>query len=84
MGGLDNFLNVIKEHSEKVGHPMPHFLHWSTCGVYGQPNYEKNKNGYLIPSDENAPYNPPNNYSTSKMEQEKLLINAKKYPVEGD
>lgn len=41
------------------------FVHWSTDGVYGEP--EK------LPADETAPYNPPNLYSKSKVEQEKVL-----------
>ncbi len=49
------------------------FIHWSTCGVYGEPKYRKDKRGYPIPTDETAPYNPPNNYSISKMEQEMIL-----------
>ena len=49
------------------------FVHWSTCGVYGQPKYEKDLKGYPIPSDERAPYDPPNSYSISKKEQEILL-----------
>lgn len=55
------------------------FIHWSTCGVYGQPKYEKDLKGYPIPADETAPYDPPNNYSRSKMEQEILL---KEYKTE--
>jgi nucleoside-diphosphate-sugar epimerase len=49
------------------------FVHWSTCGVYGEPNYKKDENGYPLPVDEATPYNPPNNYSLSKMEQEMVL-----------
>ncbi|MHA1383428.1 MAG: NAD-dependent epimerase/dehydratase family protein [Candidatus Helarchaeota archaeon] len=59
---------VIKKSSIK------HFIHWSTCGVYGQPKYKKDEKGYPIPADETAPYNPPNAYSVSKMEQEKMLF----------
>ncbi|MFX1497076.1 MAG: NAD-dependent epimerase/dehydratase family protein [Promethearchaeota archaeon] len=51
------------------------FIHWSTCGVYGEPKYNKNSKGYPIPVDETAPFNPPNNYSISKMEQEKVVNN---------
>lgn len=49
------------------------FIHWSTCGVYGEPKYKKGDNGYPIPADETAPFNPPNNYSISKMEQEEII-----------
>ncbi|MFW9901109.1 MAG: NAD-dependent epimerase/dehydratase family protein [Candidatus Thorarchaeota archaeon] len=49
------------------------FIHWSTCGVYGEPKYQKNKKGYPLPAEETAPYKPPNNYSVSKMEQEIAL-----------
>ncbi len=49
------------------------FVHWSTCGVYGEPKYEKDLRGYPIPADERAPYDPPNYYSISKMEQELVL-----------
>jgi len=50
------------------------FMHWSTCGVYGQPKYKfDKKTKYVIPADETASYDPPNNYSTSKMEQEIVL-----------
>jgi dihydroflavonol-4-reductase len=50
------------------------FLHWSTCGVYGQPKFEHDKKTkYTIPANETAPYDPPNNYSISKMEQEGVV-----------
>jgi len=50
------------------------FVHWSTCGVYGQPKYKHDKKlKHVIPADENAPYNPPNNYCISKVEQEEVL-----------
>lgn len=50
------------------------FIHWSTCGVYGEPDYKYDKKTkYVIPADETAPYNPPNDYSISKMEQELVL-----------
>lgn len=54
--------NLAELASEKN---LEHFVHWSTDGVYGEP--EK------LPADETAPYNPPNLYSKSKMEQEKIL-----------
>ncbi len=57
---------------------IKHFIHWSTCGVYGQPKYKKNKKGNILPADESAPYDPPNAYSVSKMEQEKMLFELHK------
>jgi nucleoside-diphosphate-sugar epimerase len=39
-------------------------VHWSTCGVYGEPK--------ILPGDENSPFDPPNLYSKSKAEQEKV------------
>jgi nucleoside-diphosphate-sugar epimerase len=50
------------------------FIHWSTCGVYGEPDYKYDKKTkYVILADETAPFNPPNSYNISKMEQEVLL-----------
>jgi len=68
--GIRNLLEIISktQNLEKL-----RFIHWSTCGVYGEPKYGKDKRGYPIPADETAPYNPPNNYSLSKMEQEMVL-----------
>ncbi|MFX1454665.1 MAG: NAD-dependent epimerase/dehydratase family protein [Promethearchaeota archaeon] len=68
--GLGNLLEAIRETQdlEKL-----RFIHWSTCGVYGEPKYSKNEKGYPVPTDETASYNPPNNYSISKMEQELIL-----------
>ncbi|MFX0102257.1 MAG: NAD-dependent epimerase/dehydratase family protein [Candidatus Hodarchaeota archaeon] len=68
VGGLKNFLEVYWEFN-KNAKEMPRLLHWSTCGVYGQPKYER----WDIPADETAPFNPPNDYSRSKVGQEKLL-----------
>ncbi len=68
VGGLNNLIELTL----KKGN-VKRFLHWSTCGVYGEPKYEKDEKGFPLPADENAPYDPPNNYSISKMEQEKLL-----------
>ncbi|MBD3228912.1 MAG: NAD-dependent epimerase/dehydratase family protein [Candidatus Lokiarchaeota archaeon] len=69
VGGLKNLIELTLEKGN-----VDRFLHWSTCGVYGQPKYEKDpESGLPLPSEETAPYDPPNNYSTSKMEQEKLL-----------
>jgi nucleoside-diphosphate-sugar epimerase len=69
--GLKNLLEVIEEVYPKD--KIPRFLHWSTCGVYGEPEYKKNSKGFPLPSDETEPYNPPNNYSISKKEQELVL-----------
>ncbi len=70
VGGLKNLLEVIHEECK----PFPRFMHWSTCGVYGEPEYERDKRTKeLIPADETAPYDPPNFYSISKREQEELL-----------
>ncbi|MHA1339113.1 MAG: NAD-dependent epimerase/dehydratase family protein [Promethearchaeota archaeon] len=79
VGGLKNLLEVMHE---ALGDNMPRFLHWSTCGVYGEPEYKKNAKGYPLAADETAPYNPPNSYSISKMEQEILLKEfGEKYPL---
>lgn len=70
--GLRNFLEVIEEtYGEDTADVR--FIHWSTCGVYGEPEYETNSDGFPLPADETAPYDPPNNYSISKMHQEKVL-----------
>ncbi|UCD01096.1 MAG: NAD(P)-dependent oxidoreductase [Promethearchaeota archaeon] len=68
--GIRNLLEIIHK-TQDTGRLR--FIHWSTCGVYGEPKYEKNKKGYPIPADETSSYNPPNNYSISKMEQEMVL-----------
>lgn len=68
--GIRNLLEIIHK-TQDIGRLR--FIHWSTCGVYGEPKYEKDKKGYPIPADETASYNPPNNYSISKMEQEMVL-----------
>ena len=68
--GIRNLLEIISKTQdlEKL-----RFIHWSTCGVYGEPKYGKDKRGYPIPANETASYNPQNNYSISKMEQEMVL-----------
>ncbi|MHA1193111.1 MAG: NAD-dependent epimerase/dehydratase family protein [Promethearchaeota archaeon] len=68
--GTRNLLNTIVETQNLT---RLRFIHWSTCGVYGEPKYQRNKRGYPIPADETESINPPNNYSISKMEQELLL-----------
>ena len=75
--GTRNLLNTIRETQDLTS---LRFIHWSTCGVYGEPKYQRNKRGYPIPTDETESFNPPNNYSISKMEQELLLTEyIKKY-----
>ena len=68
--GIRNLLEIISKTQdlEKL-----RFIHWSTCGVYGEPKYGKDKRGYPIPANETTSYNPQNNYSISKMEQEMVL-----------
>ncbi|MFX1418673.1 MAG: NAD-dependent epimerase/dehydratase family protein [Promethearchaeota archaeon] len=68
--GIRNILEIICKTQDLES---LRFIHWSTCGVYGEPKYQKDKNGYPIPADENTAYQPPNNYSISKMEQEIVL-----------
>ncbi len=68
--GIRNLLEIINKTQNLAN---IRFIHWSTCGVYGEPNYSKDKNGYPVPANEAVPYNPPNNYSLSKMEQEIVL-----------
>jgi nucleoside-diphosphate-sugar epimerase len=73
--GLRNLLDVALEELGKI----PRFIHWSTCGVYGQPKYEIDpKTKMSLPADETAPFDPPNAYSISKMEQELLLKDYQK------
>ncbi len=73
VGGIQNLLEIICKTQDLT---KLRFIHWSTCGVYGEPKYQKNKKGYPLPGDETVPFKPPNNYSISKMEQEMVL---KKY-----
>ncbi|MFX0059377.1 MAG: NAD-dependent epimerase/dehydratase family protein [Candidatus Heimdallarchaeota archaeon] len=68
--GIRNLLDLIQETQNLIS---LRFIHWSTCGVYGEPEYKKDEHGYPIPADETESFNPPNNYSISKMEQEILL-----------
>lgn len=70
VNGTENLLEIIckTQDLEKL-----RFIHWSTCGVYGEPEYKYDQEGYVIPADEKTPYNPPNNYSISKKEQEDIL-----------
>ncbi|NHJ25467.1 MAG: NAD(P)-dependent oxidoreductase [Candidatus Lokiarchaeota archaeon] len=68
--GMRNLLEMIENTQDLA---TLRFIHWSTCGVYGEPKYQKDQHGYPIPINETEPYNPPNNYSISKMEQELVL-----------
>jgi nucleoside-diphosphate-sugar epimerase len=74
VGGLQNFLDVILEISQKSNREPPLFVHWSTCGVYGEPKYKRDEEGYILPINEDWGFDPPNNYSISKKEQEELLM----------
>ena len=67
--GVRNLAELVCDKSS-----VKHFIHWSTCGVYGEPKYDKDDKGYPLPADESAPYDPPNFYSISKMEQEQMLF----------
>lgn len=67
--GIRNLAELVCEKSS-----IKHFIHWSTCGVYGEPHYDKDSKGFPLPADESAPYDPPNFYSISKMEQEQMLF----------
>jgi len=58
VGGTRNLCELATEAKVK------RFIHWSTDGVYGEI---KNP-----PGTEDDPYDPPNDYSTSKVEQEKV------------
>ncbi|MFO8018047.1 MAG: NAD(P)-dependent oxidoreductase [Promethearchaeia archaeon] len=71
--GLKNLVEVMLEHTDKTSTEPPRFIHWSTCGVYGEPIYQRDEDGYIYPINEEAPFNPPNNYSQTKVEQENLL-----------
>ena len=53
----------IAELAAKAG--VGRFVHWSTDGVYGEIDNP--------PGTEDDPFNPPNLYSKSKVEQEKIL-----------
>lgn len=68
--GIQNLLEIVYKTQD---FNKLRFMHWSTCGVYGEPKYQKNEKGFPLPADETAPYSPPNNYSVSKMEQELVL-----------
>lgn len=69
--GTRNLLNIVCKTQDLKN---LRFIHWSTCGVYGQPDYEHDsKTKYVIPANEDAPFDPPNAYSISKMEQELVL-----------
>ncbi|MBD3186778.1 NAD-dependent epimerase/dehydratase family protein [Candidatus Bathyarchaeota archaeon] len=70
--GLANLLEIYMEYCSERGlskSEFPRFLHWSTCGVYGEPTYKK----WNQPCTESCPYNPPNDYSKTKVAQERML-----------
>ncbi len=72
VGGLRNLLQVYVDWCKRAGlspGDYPRFIHWSTCGVYGQPCYDP----WDEPATEDAPLDPPNDYSRSKAVQECLL-----------
>lgn len=50
-------------------HDVGHFVHWSTLGVCGGSEVEKDE-----PVRESAPYDPHNRYGRSKAEQERALF----------
>ena len=80
--GTRNFLELALEHDE-----LEHFIHWSTCGVFGKPYTAADGSKVNVPFDEScsSPKNTPpdaegpegtylvNDYSVSKWEQEKLV-----------
>ncbi len=69
--GTRNLLDLVCETQDLA---KLRFIHWSTCGVYGEPKFKHDKlTKYVILADETSPYNPPNSYNISKMEQEILL-----------
>ncbi len=69
--GTRNLLEIICETQDLN---TVRFIHWSTCGVYGEPPYKfDKKTKYVIPAGEDAPYDPPNDYSISKKEQEYVV-----------
>ncbi|TFF63656.1 MAG: SDR family oxidoreductase, partial [Promethearchaeota archaeon] len=76
--GLKNLLDVMLNYADKINSKPPRFMHWSTCGVYGEPEYQKDDEGFIYPVGEDAPFNPPNNYSQTKVEQEKLILETTK------
>jgi len=71
--GLSNLITAMETTYDNL-EKYPRFIHWSTCGVYGVPKYNSNQNGFILEADENTPCNPINNYSISKTEQEKIII----------
>ena len=76
VGGLTNLLDVYEETSSAIfsdPSEFPRIIHWSTVGVYGQPQGQYGKH-WDHPADETAPFNPPNDYSVSKVHQEELLM----------
>ena len=80
--GTRNLLELALEAEE-----LEHFIHWSTCGVFGKPYTAADGSKVNIPFDEecSSPKNTPadaecpegthlvNDYSVSKWEQEKMV-----------
>jgi len=69
--GTRNLLNLVISTQDLK---RVRFIHWSTCGVYGEPKYEYDKKTkFVIPCDENTPWNPLEYYGISKTEQELVI-----------
>ena len=80
--GTRNFLELALDHDE-----LEHFIHWSTCGVFGKPYTAADGSKVNVPFDEtcSSPKNTPadadepegthlvNDYSVTKWEQEKMV-----------
>lgn len=62
--GTKNLLEAILENNS----PVKRFVNWSTAGVYGLPNPE------ILPVKEDAPTNPVDLYSKSKLKQEEVVM----------
>jgi len=70
--GTKNLLNLVCETQDLN---KLKFIHWSTCGVYGEPKYMYDKKTkYVIPCSETTAFNPQDYYEISKVEQE-LVVN---------
>ncbi len=81
--GTRNLLEVVRSGCDS----LEHFIHWSTCGVFGKPYTAADGEKVNIPFDEtcSSPKNTPpdaegpegthlvNDYSVTKWEQEKMV-----------
>ncbi len=81
--GTRNLLELTLERADA----LEHFIHWSTCGVFGKPYTAADGSKVNVPFDEScsSPKNTPaeatdpqgthlvNDYSVSKWEQEKMV-----------